>query len=382
MKRVFLIVLDAVGIGNAPDAAAFGDQGANTLYSAYKTGKLNIPTLKKMGIGNIEGIDYLEKAISPCASVGRMCEASAGKDTTVGHWEIAGIYSATAMPTYPNGFPSELTDAFKRATGRGILCNKPASGTEVIREFGELHQKTGDLIVYTSADSVFQIAAHEDTVALALLYEYCEKAREILCGKHAVGRVIARPFIGSPGNYTRTANRRDFSLKPPKKSMLNAISESGLDVISVGKINDIFLGEGITDSLPTHGNKEGMQITNALLDRDFKGLAFINLVDFDMLFGHRQDAEGFATALSEFDEWLSKFMQKMNDDDALIITADHGCDPSDEDTDHSRECVPLLIYSKSISPKNLGTKKGFGTVARTVTKMLGVDFTPDVYEEI
>ena len=382
MKRVFLVVLDAVGIGNAPDAAAFGDIGANTLKSAYKTGKLNIPMLEKMGIGNIEGIDYLKKAENPIASVGRMVEKSNGKDTTVGHWEIAGIYSDSPMPTYPNGFPDEVIEAFKEATGRGVLCNKPASGTEVIREYGELHRKTGDLIVYTSADSVFQIAAHEDTVPLPLLYEYCKKAREILSGKHAVGRVIARPFIGNNGNYTRTASRRDFSLKPPKKSMLNAISEAGLEVISVGKISDIFLGDGITESIPTHGNGEGMKKTEELLLRDFRGLAFINLVDFDMLYGHRQDAEGFAKALSDFDAWLSGFIEKLGSDDALIITADHGCDPSDEDTDHSRECVPLIIYEKNQTAKAIGTKNGFGTVARTVTKMLGIDFIPDVYEEI
>ena len=381
MKRVFLIVLDSLGIGAAPDAKDFGDAGTNTLESAHRTGELHIPTLTRFGIGSIDGVDFLNTG-EPEAAVARLMELSAGKDTTIGHWEIAGIVSKSPLPTYPDGFPSEIIDAFSKAVGRGMLCNKPYSGTDVIRDYGDEHVKSGDLIVYTSADSVFQIAAHEDLVPPETLYEYCRTARKILVGEHAVGRVIARPFVGESGNYKRTANRHDFSLEPPKPTMLDAIKNAGLEVISVGKINDIFAGKGVTDAIFTHGNTEGLEVTASLIERDFRGLAFVNLVDFDSQYGHRQDAVGYARAINEFDSWLSGFAAKLSEDDALIITADLGCDPSDDSTDHTREYTPLLIYGKGISPINLGTKKSFTTISRLVTDMLGVDFDGDACEII
>ncbi len=382
IRRVFLIVLDSLGIGAAPDAKAFFDEGTNTLKSAYNTGLLLIPSLVNFGIGNIDGIDFLKKNENPSAAVGRLTELSAGKDTTIGHWEISGILSKNPLPTYPCGFPEEIIEKFKAATGRGVLCNRTYSGTDVIRDYGEEHMKSGDLIVYTSADSVFQIAAHEETVPPDLLYEYCKIARDILVGEHAVGRVIARPFITADGGFKRTANRRDFSLAPPKETMLDAIKRTGLEVISVGKINDIFAGRGITESIISHGNTEGLEITSKLLLRDFSGLAFINLVDFDSSYGHRQDARGYAEAIVEFDRWLPDFTRGLSDNDILIITADHGCDPADDSTDHTREYVPLIVYGKSIMPKNIGTREGFGTVAKLVCDALSVDFTPDACEKI
>lgn len=383
MKRVFLIVLDSLGIGEAPDAHLFSDEGANTLRSLHATGKLKIPTLTAMGIGNIDGVDFIEGVDSPTAAVGRLREVSAGKDTTVGHWELAGLISKNPLPTYPDGFPLEVIEKFEKATGRHALCNKPYSGTEVIRDYGREHIETGALIVYTSADSVFQIAAHEDIVPPETLYEYCLMARDILTGEHAVGRVIARPFVtAEDGSYKRTANRRDFSLEPQGKTMLDAISKAGLEVISVGKIKDIFAARGITEAIISHGNTEGMALTKELLSRDFHGLAFINLVDFDSNYGHRQDAVGYTLALCEFDSWLSEFSEGLGDDDVLIITADHGCDPSDDSTDHTREYVPLLVFGKSIFRKNLRTREGFSTVGRLVTDILGVDFTPERCEII
>ncbi len=377
MKRVFLIVLDSLGIGEAPDAKSFGDAGANTLLSTYKTGELKIPNLISLGLGSIDGIDFIPEAKNPLAAYGRLREISAGKDTTVGHWEIAGIHSKAPLPTYPCGFPEEIIAEFEKRTGRRALCNKPYSGTEVIRDFGEEHIRTGALIVYTSADSVFQIAAHEDTVPPEQLYEYCKTARELLVGEHAVGRVIARPFVTEGGSFVRTANRRDFSLEAPRETMLDAIKANGLDVIAVGKISDIFAGRGITEEIHTSGNTDGLRVTLELAEKDFSGLAFINLVDFDSKYGHRQDASGYARAICEFDAWLPIFISRMGDEDTLIITADHGCDPSDDSTDHTREYTPLLVFGKSIKPENLGTKKSFATVARLVCDMLGVDFTPD-----
>ena len=382
MKRVFLIVLDSLGIGEAPDAKEFKDEGANTLRSAFLTSKLYIPNLLSLGIGNIDGIDFLEKCENPRATVGRLTELSAGKDTTIGHWEISGVLSEKPLPTYPCGFPDDIIKKFEAETKRGVLCNKPYSGTDVIRDYGEEHLKSGDLIVYTSADSVFQIASHEDKVALDMLYSYCKTARKILSGEHAVGRVIARPFIGEAGNFKRTANRRDFSLEAPKRTMLDAISEAGLDVISVGKIKDIFASRGITESHISHGNTEGLEIALSLTEKDFSGLAFINLVDFDSSYGHRQDAVGYAMAINEFDAWLPSFIEGLGEQDALIITADHGCDPSDNSTDHTREYVPFILYGKSVKSKNIGTKRGFGTVAGLVTDMLSVDFTPEACEKI
>ncbi|MBQ8689828.1 MAG: phosphopentomutase [Clostridia bacterium] len=374
MKRVFLIVLDSLGIGYEPDAHLFGDVGANTLMRISHSEKFNIPNLIKLGIGSIDGVDYLDCPPSHTASIARLREMSMGKDTTIGHWEIAGIVSKEPLPTYPNGFPAEIIKAFEAATGRRVICNKPYSGTDVIRDYGDEHVKTGALIVYTSADSVFQIAAHEDVVPLDTLYEYCRKAREILTGKHGVGRVIARPFTDDNGVYKRTANRRDFSLAPPKKSILDALKENGLQVISVGKINDIFAGTGITESNPTHSNTEGMQVTAEISKRDFCGLCFTNLVDFDMLYGHRQDIDGYAAALTEFDRWLGDFLPTLTEGDTLIITADHGCDPGDTSTDHTREYIPMLMYNKNTSPKNLGTRYGFFEISKIIAEIFGVDF--------
>ena len=372
MKRVFLIVLDSLGAGAAHDAASFGDEGANTLKSIYNTGKLDIPNLKKMGIGNIKGLSFLGKSEDPVASFARLSELSNGKDTTTGHWEIAGLVSKKPFPTYPNGFPDSVIEEFSEKCGRGVLCNKPYSGTEVIKDYGENHVRTGDLIVYTSADSVFQIAAHEDVVPLSELYDACRKAREILSGEHAVARVIARPFKGERGAYYRTPYRHDFSLTPPKATMLDAISRKK-DVIAVGKINDIFAAQGITRAIETHGNDEGMDKTISLLDEDFNGLVFTNLVDFDTLYGHRNNAEGYAAALNEFDKRLGEFITKMSNDDVLLITADHGCDPGDISTDHTREDVPLLIYSPHLPSVDLGEKRGFTHIAKTVCDMLGIE---------
>ena len=374
-KRVFIIVLDSVGIGYAPDAADFGDVGANTMKRISGSEKFNVPTLTEMGLGHIEGVDYLAKPDTHTAAVARLRERSRGKDTTTGHWEMMGIVSEKAMPTYPNGFPAEVLDEFSRQTGRGVLCNLPYSGTDVIRDYGKAHVDSGDLIVYTSADSVFQIAAHEELVPPEKLYEYCRIARNILQGEHAVGRVIARPFVGSDGAYKRTENRHDFSLVPPKKTAMDAIGEAGLDVISIGKIYDIFSGAGIKESLPTHNNTEGMATLLEVQKRDFHGLCFANLVDFDMLYGHRQDIDGYAAALTAFDSWLPEFLGNMSDGDALMITADHGCDPGDESTDHTREEVPLFIYGKGIKPKNLGKVYGFATVGNTAADLLGVEYS-------
>lgn len=370
MKRVFLIVLDSFGIGAAPDAAAFGDAGANTLASIAATGTLRVPTLARLGLGCIDGVDAVKRTDTPLASVMRLREKSRGKDTTTGHWEIAGIVSQTPMPTYPEGFPSEVIDAFRAATGREVLCNLPYSGTDVIRDYGDEHVRTGALIVYTSADSVFQIAAHEDIVPTEQLYRYCETARALLVGEHGVGRVIARPFTGTSGSYTRTANRRDFSLIPPRDTVLDDLKGAGLDVIGVGKIGDIFAMKGITETYPTHSNREGMEVTERIAARDFHGLCFVNLVDFDMLYGHRQDAVGYAAAMNEFDAWLADFLGKLGEEDALIITADHGCDPSDASTDHTREHVPCLVYGAGLAPENKGTREGFDTVAELLRGML------------
>ena len=371
MKRAFLIVLDSFGVGAAPDAADFGDTGANTLKSAYESGKLNVPNLMKMGLGNIDGVSCLEKEAHPIADFGRVMELSKGKDTTTGHWEIAGIVSRSPMPTYPEGFPKELLDAFEKEVGRGVLCNLPYSGTDVIRDFGEEHLKTGKLIVYTSADSVFQIAAHEELIPLEELYEICRKARALLVGEHGVGRVIARPFIGTPGNFKRSANRRDFSLLPPEPTYLDKLKKAGKDVIGVGKIGDIFAMAGITETYPTHSNNEGMQVTSEIVKKDFDGLCFVNLVDFDMLYGHRQDAEGYANALNEFDAWLGEFTKALREDDLLIITADHGCDPSDASTDHTREYIPFIVYKNGENGKNLGTIEGFANVGKCAFDYLG-----------
>ena len=372
MKRVFLIVLDSFGIGAAPDAADFGDSGANTLGSLVRTGVLDIKNLVALGLGNIDGVNLPKKAERPLASVARLRELSAGKDTTTGHFEMAGVVSESAMPTYPNGFPDEIIRPLTEAIGRGILCNLPYSGTDVIRDFGEEHMRCGKPIVYTSADSVFQIAAHEDVIPTDELYDICRIARGLLVGKHAVGRVIARPFRGKAGSFERTDGRRDFSVEPPSQTMLDILYEAGCDVIGVGKIGDIFAMRGITESYPTHSNKEGIEQLLALTERDFSGLCFVNLVDFDMKYGHRQDAVGYANALSEFDSYLPKILERMRDEDTLMICADHGCDPSDNSTDHTREYVPFLIYERGASPENFGTVDGFGFVGEMVLRSFGI----------
>lgn len=375
-KRVFLIVLDSFGIGEMKDAEKFGDKGTNTLGSVSTSKYFNVPNLKKLGMFNIEGVqcEHKEPVENPLAAVARLSELSAGKDTTIGHWEIAGIISKTPLPVYPNGFPKEVLDEFSRLTGRGVLCNKPYSGTEVIKDYGEEHMKTGDLIVYTSADSVFQIAAHEDIVPIDTLYDYCAKARAMLKGEHAVGRVIARPFIGEKGNFTRTSKRHDYSLLPPAETMLDQLEEAGKRVVAVGKIKDIFVGKGITEFVYTKGNEEGIERTLEYLDKDFEGLCFINLVDYDMLYGHRRDVDGYAKALSYFDEKLTEIMGKMRDDDVLMITADHGCDPAyTKTTDHTREHTPFIMYGKNIKPVNLGTREGFCDIAATILDYFGVE---------
>ncbi len=377
MKRVFLIVLDSLGIGEEPDAPLFGDRDCNTLKRISASDKFRFDSMKRMGMGNIDGQDYLPSEKKPLAAVARLQERSMGKDTTIGHWEIAGVVSPSPLPTYPDGFPDEVIKEFEAATGRRVLCNKPYSGTVVINEYGEEHIKTGALIVYTSADSVFQIAAHEDVVPLGQLYEYCRTARKILKGKHAVGRVIARPFITVDGKFVRTANRHDFSLLPPKQTLLDALKSDGKTVYAVGKINDIFAGRGVTKHVMTHGNTEGMKVALEALDEDFEGLCFVNLVDFDMLYGHRQDIDGYAAAFSEFDLWLPSFTAGMKDDDVLIITADHGCDPGDSHTDHSREYVPMIMYGKNVKPVNLGTRLGFSDIAATVAEYLDCEYRGD-----
>ncbi len=376
MKRIFLFVLDSCGIGAMPDAASFGDIGVNTLKSCTTSDKLNIPNMLAAGLGNIDGIDYLPKTDAPKGAVARLTESSMGKDTTIGHWEIAGVISPEPLPTYPNGFPQEVLDAFEAATGRGCLCNLPYSGTDVIRDYGQAQLDTGKWIIYTSADSVFQVAAHEERIPLEELYEACHKARQILRGKHGVGRVIARPFVGDAVNgFKRTSNRHDYSLEPPKQTMLDAIKAAGLDSIAVGKIHDIFAGQGDTEFVFNKSNANGMEHAANYAAKDFRGLCFVNLVDFDMLYGHRRDIDGYANALTEFDTWLGGFMEQLSEEDLVMITADHGCDPAyTATTDHTREYVPLLILGKKVKPVNLGTRTSFADIAATVTELLGVEY--------
>ena len=373
MKRVFLIVLDSLGIGQMPDSEKFGDVGVNTLAACAATGNLHIPNLIKAGLGNIDGVTCLPKSDAPTAAVARLAESSAGKDTTIGHWEIAGIVSPDPLPTYPEGFPEEVLEPFRKATGRGVLANAPWSGTAVIEEFGKQHMETGDLIVYTSADSVFQIAAHEEIVPLEKLYEYCHIARAQLQGKHGVGRVIARPFVGEPGSFKRTSNRHDYSLEPTGVTLLDAVKAAGKASIAVGKIHDIFAGRGTTEHVYNKSNTNGMEHALHYAQQDFEGLCFVNLVDFDMVYGHRRDPEGYANALNEFDAWLPGFMEKLGENDIVMITADHGCDPSfTETTDHTREYVPLVVLGKGVKPGNLGTRESFADIAATVAELLDV----------
>ncbi len=376
MKRIFLFVLDSFGIGGMPDAESFGDVNVNTLKACASSDKLYIPNMIAAGLGNMDGVTCLPRVDAPAGAFARLTEASMGKDTTIGHWEIAGVVSPEPLPTYPEGFPQEVLDAFEKATGRGCLCNLPYSGTDVIRDYGQQQLDTGKWIVYTSADSVFQVAAHEEFIPLEELYDACHKAREILRGKHGVGRVIARPFVGNSNDgFKRTSNRHDYSLEPPKETMLDAIKAAGLDSIAVGKIHDIFAGYGDTEYVYNKSNANGMEHAAGYAKKDFRGLCFVNLVDFDMQFGHRRDIDGYANALTEFDAWLGGFMKELGEDDLVMITADHGCDPAyTATTDHTREYVPLLILGKAVKPVNLGTRATFADIAATVTDLLGVRY--------
>lgn len=370
--RAFLTVLDSFGIGASRDAASFGDAGSDTLGAVSRSKYFSAPNMIKMGLGNIDNVTCLPREKSPVASYARLTPRSPNKDTTSGHWEIAGVI-AERFPTYPDGFPEEVISAFRAATGRNVLCNKPYSGTEVIKAYGDEHLATGALIVYTSQDSVFQIAAHESVVPPEELYRYCLEARKILTGRHAVARVIARPFSGTSGAYYRTENRRDFSLLPPAPTLLDRLSAAGKDVIAVGKINDIFAGRGITRAVHAANNAEGIDALFSIAEEDFDGLCFVNLVDFDMLYGHRNDADGYARAVSEFDEALGKLLPILRADDALILTADHGCDPSTPSTDHSREDVFALMYGAPFgAPVNLGTLDGFNHAGDAVARLFGI----------
>jgi len=374
-KRVFLFVLDSFGIGAEPDAREFGDEGTDTLASVSTAEGFDVPNLKRLGLFNIDGVTCGKPEEKPAGSFARLQEVSRGKDTTIGHWEIGGIVSKKPMPTFPEGFPREFIKQFESRTGRKCLCNRPYSGTQVLKDYGMEHMNTGALIVYTSADSVFQVAAHEDVVPVSQLYEYCRIAREMRTGRLGVGRVIARPFEGdSPENFRRTTNRHDFSLDPPGDTMLDRLSRNGLQTISVGKIYDIFNGRGISESHRTTGNGDGMDTAYRILQKDFEGLCFINLVDFDMIYGHRRDIQGYADALKEFDRFLDRFIPAMREEDILMITADHGCDPGYLlTTDHTREYVPWLIYGSPVKPGvDLGTIESFTGIASTVCDYFGV----------
>ena len=377
IKRVFLVVLDSFGCGAAPDAAEFGDDATcSTLRSVSQSGLFPAANLTRLGLYNIDGAACGTPSAAPIGAHARLRELSRGKDTTIGHWEMAGIVRNEPLPTYPDGFPHEVTAALETSFGRKILCNKPYSGTAVIHDYGREHEETGALIVYTSADSVLQIAAHEKHVPVDTLYDYCRQARAIMQGVHGVGRIIARPFVGTYPNYERTPHRHDFSLDPTGDTVLDALSRAGRDVIGVGKISDIFGGRGLTRSLGANeSNADGMAKTTALLAEDFTGLAFINLVDGDMIYGHRRDIPGYARAMQEFDDWLAGFLPAMREGDVLMITADHGCDPGAEGTDHTREYVPLLVYGKKIAPVNLGTYPTFAMLGATIADIFDAHLT-------
>lgn len=374
-NRVILVVLDSVGVGAMPDAVEYGDENSNTILHVYEGNKdFKLENLEKMGLTYIKGLEKIKDFnIITNGTYGRLEELSIGKDTTTGHWEIAGIISKNSLPTYPNGFPKDVMDKFVKNSGRGFLGNKTASGTVIIEDLGLEHMETGKLIVYTSADSVFQIAAHEDIVPIEELYKICQNTRIMLSGQHGVGRVIARPFTGSPGSFKRTENRRDFSLPPTKKTMLDLLKENNLDVIAIGKIEDIFAHIGITKALHTTNNKDGIEATIDEIKKESKGLIFTNLVDFDMLYGHRNNIQGYGEALKYFDSKLPEIIQSMKDNDLLMITADHGCDPSTDSTDHSREYVPLLCYCKNMISTDMNTMKGFDTIASTILDIFDID---------
>ncbi|CDM68593.1 Phosphopentomutase [Clostridium bornimense] len=374
-NRVILIVLDSVGIGELPDANKYNDVGSNTIGNiSSRCNGINLANLSKLGIGNIQGIKGLEKVSSPMGAFGKCAEASNGKDTITGHWEIGGVILEKPLKTYPNGFPERIIKNFENKIGRKIIGNKVASGTEILEELGEEHIKTGYPIVYTSADSVFQIAAHEDVISVDELYRFCEIARNMLIGDDTVGRVIARPFIGEAGHFKRTAKRHDYALEPFSKTFLEYIKDSGMEVDAVGKINDIYCGKGITSSIHTKNNEDGINKTIELMKKESKGLIFTNLVDFDMLYGHRNDVEGYKSALEYFDMRLPEIMENINDDDVLIITADHGCDPTTESTDHSREYIPLIVYGKDINENvDLGIRDCFCDIGKTILDLLNID---------
>ncbi len=379
-ERVFIIVLDSFGCGELPDADAFGDAGSNTLRAVASSPYFRTDNLTRLGLFNIEGNDAIRTPCpAPVASYGRAAQASAGKDTIIGHWEICGVISPRSLPLYPDGFPREVLDALERATGVDCLCNKPYSGTEVIRDYGKQHIATGKPIVYTSADSVLQVAAHETHFGLRRLYEYCEAARRVMTGEHGVGRIIARPFTGETRDtFVRTANRHDYALEPPGDTLFDIVKRAGLDTISVGKIYDIFAGRSIDKRNPTQSNADGMRVLDEIAARgDWRGLCMANLVDFDMLWGHRNDIDGYARGIAEFDAWLGGFINRMTDRDALIVTADHGCDPSTPSTDHSREYVPVLCYYKNIEPRNFGTFPDFTYIGKVAGKMLGLEDVHD-----
>lgn len=386
MKRVFLIVLDSVGVGAAPDAARFGDAGSNTLGTCRKTGKLKVPNLEKLGLFSLDGMESQKEERAAEGCFARMTEKSNGKDTTTGHWEIAGLISEKPMPVYPHGFPDGIIKAFEEQTHRGTLCNLPYSGTEVIKAYGQEHIRTGKLIVYTSADSVFQIAAHEEVVPLKELYEDCRIARKLLSGEHAVGRVIARPFVGSYPDFMRTVNRHDFSLLPPQETVLDEIQKAGMETIGVGKIYDIFAGKGISRTFANEGNDKNMERVFELQKEDFTGLCFVNLVDFDMIYGHRNNIGGYTAALNAFDVQLGRFLEQMHQEDLLLITADHGCDPGYPGTDHTREYTPCLCYGKVLKKGvDLHTRESFADIAATVAEALGISHTgagKSFYQEI
>lgn len=367
MKRIFLIVLDSVGIGAMADAVEYGDVGTNTLKSASTSSFFHMPNMKKLGLFNVDGIDYLEGVEHPLGTYARMIEVSKGKDTTIGHWEIAGIHTDKPLPTFPDGFPQDFIDEFSKRISRGCICNKSYSGTEVMLDYGDEHMETGKLIVYTSADSVFQIAAHEDVVSVEQLYEYCHIAREMLTGDMGVGRVIARPFQGTSGHFERTSRRHDYSLVPSSITMMEQLQQEGYHVIGIGKINDIFAGIGISEYEYTVSNVDGIKKMLRILKEDFEGLCFVNLVDFDMAFGHRNDVDGYAKSLSEFDEYIPQILELLKEDDLLMITADHGCDPGYAcSTDHSREHTPFIMYGKQEISRNLGTRNSFSDIGATV----------------
>ena len=371
MSRVFLIVIDSFGIGEMPDAASFGDEGSNTLLSCSKSDEFDLKNMADLGLFNIDGVSCGEKVPTPKAAFARLSEKSMGKDTTVGHWELMGEISEKPFPTYPHGFPKEIIEEFEKRTGRKAICNLPYSGTKVLDDYGQESIDNNALIVYTSADSVFQIAAHDSVATIEELYSYCEIAREMLTGEHAVGRVIARPFVGEHPNFTRTSQRHDYSLQPPHDTVLDILKNEGVKVIPVGKIYDIFAGKGLDAPIRTHNNLDGIRKTLEFMDEDFHGLCFTNLVDTDMLYGHRNNVDGYANALTEFDSYVPEMLSKLREDDLLIITADHGCDPGTASTDHSREYIPLLIAGSKVKPINLGTRHGFDLVGALVLDFLG-----------